>query len=88
MDIPCLSPIKEKSMISGNKANGQIFHVDEILLINGVTRSDVEVAFFDDFIIVSGNGGEEPIFYNKSIVLELRGVRAIHQQAKSRAFYF
>lgn len=88
MDIPCLSPIKEKSMISGNKANGQIFHVDEILLVNGVTRSDAEIAFFDDFIIVSGNGEEEPTFYNKSIVMELRGVSVTHQHGRSRAVFF
>lgn len=73
-------------MISSNKANGQMFHVDEILLVNGVTRSDVDVAFFDSFIIVSGDGNDAPTFYNKSIVLELRGVGGVYQQIKSRPF--
>lgn len=69
-------------MKSETNTNGRMFHVKEIVFISG-SRLNVDVAFFDDFIVVSGDGEEEPTFYNKSIVVELRGVIATPSQSKS-----
>ena len=70
-----------------NKLLGKVLDAQEIILADGRTFSNVKVSFIDDFVVVSTDDETEPVFYNKALVDEIRGVSA-QEQRQPRLSYF